>query len=69
VLSYIDSYPFEQGSEIVLMHLAAIPGLVSVTGCTGVALPASLLNIASCLEPLVPLLGLIQGFVDTGLTS
>jgi hypothetical protein len=68
VRSYIDGYPFEQGPEMVLMHLIPIRGLGSAIDCTGVALPASLLNISSCLEPLVPLLDFIQGFVVTKVT-
>jgi hypothetical protein len=56
---YIDGYPFERGPVIVLMHLALIPGLGAVTGCSGVTLPAPLLNIVSCLEPVVPLPDLI----------
>jgi hypothetical protein len=62
---YIDGYPFEQGLNVVLMHLAPIPGLGVVTGCTGVTLIAQLLNIVSCLESVVPLLDLILGLVDT----
>jgi hypothetical protein len=38
--SYIDGYPFERSPDFVLMHLAPIPGLGAVTGCTVVALPA-----------------------------
>jgi hypothetical protein len=65
---YIDGCSFGQGLEILLMHLASIPGLGAVTGCTGVTLVAPLLNIISCLEPVVPLLDLIQGLVDTQMT-
>lgn len=38
-------------------------------GCSGVALPAPLLNNVSCLNPTVPLLDLIQDPVDTHVTS
>jgi hypothetical protein len=51
------------------MHLALIPGLGAATGCTGVILPASLFNIVSCLEPLVPLPDLIQSLLHTQVTS
>jgi hypothetical protein len=66
---YIDGYPFEQGPDIVLMHLVLIPGSGAMTGCTGVALPAPLCNIGFYVEPVVPLLDLIQGLVDTEVTS
>jgi hypothetical protein len=46
------------------MHLAPIPGSGSASGCTGVTLLAPFLNIVSCLEPVVPLPDLIQGFVE-----
>jgi hypothetical protein len=65
---YIDGYPFERGPDIVLMHLTPIPGPGAATGCTGILLPAPLLNIASCLEPVVPLPDLIQGLDDTQVT-
>jgi hypothetical protein len=65
---YIDGYPFEQSPNIVLVHLIMIPGSRATTGCTGVALSAPFLNIASCLESVVPLANLIQGFVDTQVT-
>jgi hypothetical protein len=53
---YIDGYPFERDSEVVMMHLALIPGLWPATGCTGVELLAPLRNIISCLESVVRLL-------------
>jgi hypothetical protein len=59
---YIDGYPFERGPNSVLVHVALNPGPWAPTGCTGVALWAQFLNIASCLEPEVP-------FVDTHVTS
>jgi hypothetical protein len=65
---YIDGYPFRWGPDIVLMHLAKIPGSEAVTGCTGVTLPAPLPCIISCLEPVVPLRGLIQFLTDTQMT-
>jgi hypothetical protein len=55
----MDGCLFKRGPEIVLMNLTPIPSLGAVTGCTGVALPAPLLNIISCLEPVVVLLDLI----------
>lgn len=55
--------------NFVLMHVALIPGSGAMTGCTGVALPALHLNIVSCLEPVVPFPDLIQGLVDTEVTS
>jgi hypothetical protein len=66
---YIGGYPFERGHDVVLMHLASHPGSEAATGCTGVALPAPLLSIVTCLEPVVPLPDLIQGLVDTQVTS
>jgi hypothetical protein len=41
----------------------------AMNGCTDVALLAALLNIVSYLEPVVPLPYLIQGFVNTEVTS
>jgi hypothetical protein len=54
---------------IILSDGALIHDLGAVTGCTGVALLASLLSIIFSLEPVVPLPGLIQGLVDTQVTS
>jgi hypothetical protein len=51
------------------MNLAPIPGSAAATGCTGVTLPATLLNIVSCLERFSSLPGLIQGLADTQVTS
>jgi hypothetical protein len=51
------------------MHQAPIPGTGAVTGCTGVALLAQLLNIMFCLESVVPLLGFIQSLVETQVPS
>jgi hypothetical protein len=51
---YIDGYPFERGTDVVLMNLAQIPGSDTTTGCTGVALLAPLLNIVSCLDYAIP---------------
>jgi hypothetical protein len=45
---YIDDYPLEQGSDLVLMHTA-------LTGCTGVEAPTSLFNFVPCQKPVVPL--------------
>jgi hypothetical protein len=59
-----DGCPFEWGPDVALMYLAPIYGSGAVTGCTGVAVRAPLLNIVSCLEPAVPLPDLIQGLVD-----
>jgi hypothetical protein len=42
-----------------------IPGLGSPSRCTGMALLEPLLDIASCLEPVVFLQDLIQGSVDS----
>jgi hypothetical protein len=66
---YIDGYPFEWGPDVVLMHLAPNPGSVLATGCTGVTLPALLLNIVYSLESVVYLLDLIQGLFNTQVTS
>jgi hypothetical protein len=66
---YINGYPFERGLNIVLTHLVPIPGSGAATDCTGVTLSATLLNIVSCLESVVPLLSLIQGLVDIQVTS
>lgn len=59
---YSNGYLFEQSPDVVLMHLALIPGLGAAIGCMGVALPTPLLNIIDCLD-------LIQGLVDTQVTS
>jgi hypothetical protein len=61
---YINGYPLEWGPDIVLMHLAPIPGSGSVTGYTGVARAAPLLSIISRLKPVVLLLDFILGLVD-----
>jgi hypothetical protein len=50
------------------MYLAPIPGSGAATGCTNVTLLASLLNIISCLEPVVDLQCLIYGLVDNQVT-
>jgi hypothetical protein len=65
----IDGYSFEWSPDIILVHLAMIPGSWSATGCTGVALSAPFLNISSHLEPVEFLPNLIQGFVVTQVTS
>jgi hypothetical protein len=66
---YIDGYLFERNPNIVLVHLASVPGPRVATGCTGVALSATFVNIASCLKSVEPLPKLIQGFVDTQMAS
>jgi hypothetical protein len=50
---YVDSYPFERGPEVVLMHFAPIPGSGVATGCIGVSQQTPFLNIVSFLEPVV----------------
>jgi hypothetical protein len=65
----IDGYSFEMSSDIILVHLSTIPSPQSATGCTDVALSAPFLNIGSRLEPVESLPNLIQGFVDTQVTS
>jgi hypothetical protein len=65
----IDGYFFEWGPNVVLMHLAPIPGLEAAIGCTGVTLLAPLACIISCLEPVVSLLDLIQFLIDTQMTT
>jgi hypothetical protein len=62
---YISGYSFERGSNIILVHLALIPGPQASTGCTGVALSAPFLDVCSHLEPVESLSNLIQGFVNT----
>jgi hypothetical protein len=42
------------------MHLEPIPSLGAVTGCTGVALWAPILNAVACLEPVIRLLTLFR---------
>jgi hypothetical protein len=66
---YIDAYPFKWGPDVVPMHLATNPCSGAATGCIGVTLPALLLNIVSCLEPVVHLLVLTHGPVETQVTS
>jgi hypothetical protein len=63
---HIDGYPFQRCPELVL---ALIPVSGAATGCTGVALPALLINIFSCLAPVLPLSDFIQGLADTHVTS
>jgi hypothetical protein len=66
---YIDGYHLERCPDHVLVHLAPIPSPGAVTCCADVAQSVPSLNIALCLEPVVPLPNLIQGFVDTQATS
>jgi hypothetical protein len=40
-----------------------------MTGFAGVAVMASLVNILSCVEPIVPLPDLVQALVDTQVSS
>jgi hypothetical protein len=56
------------GPKAILMHLALIPDSGAVTGYTVVALPVPLFNIVLSLEPVIPILGRIQGTVDTEVT-
>jgi hypothetical protein len=65
---YIDGYSFERSPDIILVHLATIPGPRFATGCIDVALSAMFLNIGYRLEPAEPLPNRIQGFVDTQVT-
>jgi hypothetical protein len=58
---YIDDYPFERGSNTVLGHMVPILGPDAGTCCRDVALSAQTLNIASCLEPVLPLSNITQG--------
>jgi hypothetical protein len=67
--TYIDGYPLERRLNIVLVHRAPIPSPGAATYCADVEQSAPSLNIASCLEPVVPLPNVIQGFVDTEVTS
>jgi hypothetical protein len=53
---YVAGYPLERGTNIVLMHLALIPGS-GLRLTAEVSLPAPLLNIVSLLEPEVPYSG------------
>jgi hypothetical protein len=62
---YIDGYPFKQGVDVVLEHLDPISGSGAANGYADVALWAPHLDIVSCLEPVVLLLDLIQGLIDT----
>jgi hypothetical protein len=66
---HINGCPFKWGSNIVLVHVAQIPGLGAATCCTDVTLLVPFLNIISCLEPVVLLLNLAQGFVNIQMTS
>jgi hypothetical protein len=65
----MDGYPLERRPNSVLVNLAPIPNPGAATCRTDVALSAPSLNIASCLEPVVPLPNLIQGLVDTQVAS
>jgi hypothetical protein len=51
--SYIDGFPFERGPNVVLIHMAPIPGLGAAIDYTSVALSAPPLNVVSCLKPAV----------------
>jgi hypothetical protein len=62
---YIDGYPFEHDPNIVLVHLALIPHPWVVTGCT----VGTISQYHFLPEPVVSLTDLIQGFVDTQVTS
>jgi hypothetical protein len=66
---YVNGYSFERSPDIILVHLAPIPGPRPTTGCTGVELSAQFLNICSRLEAVEYLSNLIQGFVNTQVTS
>jgi hypothetical protein len=66
---YTDGYPFESGPNIVLIHMATSPGSQASGGCTGVTVLAPFLNIVSCLKPVVPLFDLVQGLVNTQVSS
>jgi hypothetical protein len=65
---HIDGNPFERGPEVVVMHLAPIPGLGPATGCTGVGLLVPLLNIVSSLESVVSLPNIFLGLDHTEVT-
>jgi hypothetical protein len=67
--SYVDGYSLERSSHVILVHLVPIPGPRAATGRTGIALPAPFPNIKSCLEPKESLSNLIQGFINTQMTS
>jgi hypothetical protein len=67
--SYVNGYSFERSPHVILVHSAPIPGPRAATGCTNVALPAPFLNIRSFLKPVESLSNLIQGFVNTHVTS
>jgi hypothetical protein len=60
---------FERGLDILLMHLAQIPGSGDATGRTGVALPAPHLNAVYCMVQIVLLPDLNEGLADTQVTS
>jgi hypothetical protein len=51
------------------MHFAPNPGSGAATGCTGVTLPVPYLKIFPCLEPVLFLQDLIQGLLDTQVTT
>jgi hypothetical protein len=65
---YIDGYSFGWSPDIILVDFTPIPGPEAATCRTDIALSAPSLDIASCLEPIVPLPYLIQGFVDLQVT-
>jgi hypothetical protein len=67
--SYVDGHSLERSSHVILVHLAPIPGPRTMTGCTGITLPAPYLNVGLCLEPIESLSNLIRGFINIQMTS
>jgi hypothetical protein len=66
---HIDGYFFEWSPDIILVHFAPILGPGAATCRTDIALSAPSLHVAPCLEPVVPLQYLIQGFVNRAVQS
>jgi hypothetical protein len=66
---YGGGYPFEWDPDIILMRKAPTPGSGAAISCAGVARATSLLDVVSCLKPVVPLLHLVQDLIDAQVPS
>jgi hypothetical protein len=53
----------------LLIHQASTLGSLAATGFFGVAVLVLLLDVVSCLEPVIPLPDLVHGLADTQVSS
>jgi hypothetical protein len=56
-------------SMAIILNWAPTPGLQASGGCTGLTALAPFLNIRYCLKPVIPLSDLVQGLVNTQVSS